>query len=293
LNLRPRRYQHESLSKDYEAAKAKLLRRVSGYYANIGHYNSAIAKANEALHLSQKSIGLNHYHSLCTMQFVAYLHRVNGELDVSEDMYRQALSRFESAFGSEDYQTLHCMNGLSLVLIAKEQYIAAEEISRRTLLRAENSEENKLEAMYKLGRALDGQGKHYEAEDVLRRALAEQNSILELEHPLQLGISNSLAGVLWAQGKSQEVEDLVRQTLKENGTIRTDYPTTWLYAFRLGRILRDQGNYEVAEELLRVSVKMSKDFLGPKNPTTLIGLDTLTSVLCHERHYREASLIYQ
>jgi len=44
------------------------------------------------------------------------------------------------------------MNGLSLVLMVKEQYIAAEEIARRTLLRAENSEENKLEDMYKLGR---------------------------------------------------------------------------------------------------------------------------------------------
>ena len=99
--------------------------------------------------------------------------------------------------------------------------------------------------------------------------------------------------MLWAEGKSQEVEDLVRQTLKENRTIRADYLTTWIYAFRFGQILRAQGKHKAAEELLRGSVKMSEGFLGPKNPAILIGLDTLTSVLRYERHYREVSVIHQ
>ncbi len=77
--------------------------------------------------------------------------------------------------------------------------------------------------MNNLAEVLSRQGKHKEAEEMHRQALALRETVLGKEHPSTLTSMNNLAGVLSRQGKYKEAEEMYRQmlALKERAA-RTD-----------------------------------------------------------------------
>ncbi|KAL5866436.1 hypothetical protein ACKVWM_011664, partial [Pyricularia oryzae] len=56
----------------------------------------------------------------------------------------------------------------------------------------------------------------------------------------------------------------------------------------LAWVLNNQGKYEEAEQMLRKTLALYKQVLGPENPSTLAGMNNLALVLDNQGKYEEA-----
>ena len=97
---------------------------------------------------------------------------------------------------------------------------------------------------------LDHQGKHEEAEQLLRRTLRLREDELSREHPDTLGSMESLASVLDHQGKFEEAERLLRETLRLRERIQgRKHPDTVGSIRSLELVLDHQGKSEEAMDM--------------------------------------------
>ena len=74
---------------------------------------------------------------------------------------------------------------------------------------------------------LSRQGKHAEAEEMLREVLAVEKRVLGTEHPDTLATANNLATSLFDQGKHAEAEEMLREVLAvQKRVLGADHPDT-------------------------------------------------------------------
>jgi tetratricopeptide (TPR) repeat protein len=58
-------------------------------------------------------------------------------------------------------------------------------------------------------------------------------------------------------------------------------------------VLRNQGKYEQAEEILRQALRLSETVLGKEHPDTLTSMNNLAMVLSDQGKYEQAKEMYR
>ena len=173
----------------------------------------------------------------------------------------------------------------------------AEEHWRRVLhlsleVYGEEDAEHTLAAMNELARALAGQDRLREAEDLLKLALPLHRHISGSEATGTLFVINNLAIAVAKQGRLKEAEPLFLENwTTRNSVFGKDDPDTLLAQANYGALLKHQGRYKEAEPLLREAVDSYKAIGYEEKEAGLGAANGLGTVLIHLGKYEEAAEI--
>ena len=161
--------------------------------------------------------------------------------------------------------------------------------------RAEEDPE-RLEAANNLATSLDSQGKHAEAEEMLRAVLAVRKRVQGAEHPDTLTTAHNLANSLYSQRKHAEAEEILREVLAvRKRVLGAEHPGTLTTASTLAASLSRQGKHAEAEEMVREVLAVRKRVQGAEHPDTLttatfLELASLRQELASKRQVLEDKL---
>jgi tetratricopeptide (TPR) repeat protein len=139
-----------------------------------------------------------------------------------------------------------------------------------------------------LANALDGQGKHVEAEELHRQDLALSRELLGDEHPHTGTSYGNLAICLHNQRRYADADPSYRRALAiREKVFGKDHPQTALSCNNLAINLRAQGKHAEAEQLLRRALAIRKG-AGNSHPDTTTTLVNLGHNLHAQGRYPEA-----
>ena len=129
-----------------------------------------------------------------------------------------------------------------------------------------------------------------EAEDQLRPALAEAESLADAE--LVAWASNDLAGLLRETNRLGEAERLLRRSLKIGRAVWGDQPQlTAALLNNLAALLRDTHRLKEAERLMRRAMKIDRATLGDQHPDLAVHLNNLATLLTGTKRVKEAEAL--
>ncbi len=75
--------------------------------------------------------------------------------------------------------------------------------------------------------------------------------------------------------------------------LEVEHPDTLASVHNLAQVLRDQGKYDVVEELHRRALKGKEKMLGVEHPDTLTSVYCLAYLLGTQERYEDATVLYQ
>ena len=126
-----------------------------------------------------------------------------------------------------------------------------------------------------------------EAEEQLRPALAEAESLAN-EEVVAL-VSNHLAGLLSETNRFKEAEQLMRRVLEiDEATFGSQHPNVAVDLSNLAMLLSDTNRIEEAERLMRRVLKIDKATLGSQHPNVAVHLNNLATLLSDTNRNQEA-----
>lgn len=169
-------------------------------------YVEAKRLGEEALRLSEEFFGISNFRDvtmviLGNLGFILYK---LGDLTNSESLLRRAINGHTRLLGENHAKTLSHMNSLANVCEAQKKFDAAERLYR-SFLRGQESQANNhaaiLAAINKLSTFLQNQGRYTEAKRLCTEALAEHESLRELNDQM---INTRIISVRWTLGEIYE-----------------------------------------------------------------------------------------
>jgi tetratricopeptide (TPR) repeat protein len=149
------------------------------------------------------------------------------------------------------------MTGLAEVLINAGRYSEAGKLLREAAEISELQAGRKLHliAIAELGVALDGEGRHYEAEKLERESFDGMSQTFGREQPDTLKTSLGLATILMHEGRYEEAGKLAQQVQETNRLVRGERdPITAAATYTLARINARQGRADASFSLLQESI---------------------------------------
>ena len=227
-----------------------------------------------------------------------------GEFELLQGTYGLAYQNAQTAykirrstFGDEFKGTLDSLTLLALVVQARGNYEAAEQMNRRTKAGSEKvlgvDHPSTLISVGNLADLLRNQGKYEMAEEMNRQALIGREKILGAEHLHTLTSVNNLAAVLQDQGKYEAAEEMYGRALAGyEKVLGVDHPSTLTSVNNLAAVLKGQGKYEMAEEMNRQALIGREKILGAEHLRTLTSVNNLAAVLQDQGKYEAAEEMY-
>ena len=155
----------------------------------------------------------------------------------------------------------------------------------------------RLAAESNLATALFDQGKHAEAELMLRMLLEVHMRVLGAEHPNTLNTAGQLAVSVTAkatkrQGNPAEAEAMNREVLgAHKRVLGAEHPATLTSTCNLAMSLTLQGKHAEAEAMNRELLGVQKRVLGADHPSTLSSAGNLAMSLSRQGKYADAAAI--
>ena len=177
---------------------------------------------------------------------LAVLLKVQGQVVEAERMYRRALQRRRAVLGNTDPDTLTSINNLASLLSVSGQTEEAERLYAEALAgcRAKlgNKDMDTLLSADNLASLLFREGRAAEAEPLFREAALGLGSLLGSRHPETLRSQDNLAVALSALGRLEEAEMLLRSTVQSfRETLGEDHPDTLVAEDNLRSIMEEKS----------------------------------------------------
>ncbi len=202
---------------------------------------------------------------------LARAQREQGEWQLAEPMYWQALELGSEAFGEDSVWVSDALNGLALVHRNKGDHEAAEGWIRRSLelRRTLFGEEHPktLDSQLNLGGILQESQQLEHSETVLRRVLELQPAVLGPEHPQVLEAKTILGVTLRRLGRVEEAEKSYGEAMVLARKLAS--PGLPLIQQNLAVLHHARGQYAEAESLLREALATQRARLGEKHVTVM------------------------
>jgi tetratricopeptide (TPR) repeat protein len=235
---------------------SRLLDLAAHTHRQAGRYLAAEAPCRRALEVRERTFGPEHPLSLQSLNNLASLLAVQGDLEGAEHLIRRALEARERNQGPEDPATLSCLNNL--------------------------------------GNILKDQGDSAGAELLYRRALEARERTLGPEHSDTLTSLNNLANLLFDQSNLEEAELLYRRALEtRERQLGLEHTDTLTSVNNLGVLLTKRGDLEEAEPLYLRALEARERSLGPEHPDTLTCLNNLGVLHEARDEWAEAVAFYR
>jgi tetratricopeptide (TPR) repeat protein len=209
---------------------AKMLHRVAWYLREQALYVEAEPLYWLALHIYQKTLGLDHPDVGRCLHNIAAYYSEQSKYDQAESSAQQALTILKKTSGPNHPDVAVVLTTLGMIYSFQDRYaqavsflLQASEIYARTvdpdyLSFAANN-------LGYLAGVYAKQGNHAEAESLLQRSLSIHKKILGAEHPhIAIGL-RSLAHLYLDQDKYAEAEALLQQALEiQESALGRDHP---------------------------------------------------------------------
>ena len=146
--------------------------------------------------------------------------------------------------------------------------------------------------MNQLGLLLDAKALHADAEPLIRRALAIDESSHGPDHPnVAMGL-NSLGSLLRATNRLTEAEPLILRALAiDEKHFGPDHPNVASTLNNLALLLQDTNRVEKAESLIRRALAIDEKSFGPDHPEVARSLNNLAILLRATNQLDEAELL--
>ncbi|CAM9222589.1 unnamed protein product [Pylaiella littoralis] len=136
------------------------------------------------------------------------------------------------------------------------------------------------------------QGKFNEADALLLRVIAIQESTLGPDHPELAASFNERANVLGAQGKYVEAEPLFERAAETfDKALGPDHPDVAVPLTSRARLLGKQGKYEEANPLFLRAITTCEKTLGPGHPDLATTLNEQARLRGLQGKYKEADVL--
>ena len=154
-------------------------------------------------------------------------------------------------------------------------------------LKSMKNPDERIRQHLRIGSVLNHLARWNEAEEQLRPALAEAESLANAE--LVASATSHLAHLLYATNRIEEAEPLMRQALKINQAIfGRQHSVVATNLNNLATVLRGTGRYEEAETLMRRVLEIDKATMNGPRPSMATHLGNLAMLLTDTNRFEEA-----
>ena len=273
------------------AVRARLLRTVADSYVALGHYERALAPAQEALALRQSdAASIEHADSL---DQVGNILRLRADYARAEPLLRQALERRRALLPGDDPATIQSLAHLAALRSAQGDFTAADAL----LAEAAQAAQRRFGAdatqtagyLEHYAGNLDDMGQRVEARALLRRVLAIRERALGPDHPDVATTLASLGVHLAGSGHYDEAVALLERALDIRRAIYgTAHPLVAFSQIDLAGVYADQDRLDRAESLARQALESLRAGLSPEHPKVSEALNMLALIRILRRDYTGA-----
>jgi tetratricopeptide (TPR) repeat protein len=240
-----------------------------------------------------------HYQTVCDESGAALLHNMAwfewgaGYFDPAEIHIRKSYDARQQLLGENSKLTLSTLSLMAIILQARGNYPAAEEIQQKALKGRQETlgldHPDTIRTANNLATILRDQGNYEAAEAMHRQALSSRERVFGPNHPSTLVSVNNLGLLLRDRGKYEAAEEMHRRALQgQQQALGPNHPSTLTKLNNLARVLVDQGKYEDAEQLHRKALEGREKVLGVDHPDTLKSVDNLGTVLTSQGKFQAA-----
>ncbi len=233
------------------------------------------------------------------VRLLTTLGAIHGNLGLakqSQTLLERALALQESLTGPDSAEILAILLPLGNAYTDSADWPEAERLLHRAAAVAERTgrRAEHAAALNLLGVALTRQGRHEEAEPVLRQAVEERSRLLGEEHPETVAAATNLALVLLDEGHYREAEQrLSRALAAAEHTLPPDDPIIARIVADLADARKELGRYREAEDLYRRAIATTRGRLGDRHPQVAFAVNNLAADLLAMGRYPEAEEQYR
>jgi tetratricopeptide (TPR) repeat protein len=268
-----------------EARAADLMYCLAGYrHGALAAYAQARLLHERALAIREQVLGPGHPDTAASLNDLALLLEVQGDLAGAQPLCERALAIREQALGPEHPETAHSLNNLAMLLQAQGDLAGARPLHERALVIKERvlgpDHPDTATTLDNLAALLQAEGDLAGARRLIERALAISERALGLEHPDTAMTLDNLAALLQAQGDFAGARPLVERALAINERVLgPEHPDTATTLDNLAALLQAEGELAGAQARVERALAIREKVLGPEHPETARSLSNLAFLL--------------
>lgn len=276
--------------------RARLLRTVADSYVALGHYDGALAPAEEALALRRASGDAAERAD--SLDQVGNILRLRADYAKAEPLLQEALQWRRLNLPRDDAATIASLSHLAALRSAQGDFKAADALFAEAAQAAERrfGEESAETARHLDDYAgnLDDMGRRNEALALLRRALAIRERVLGRDHA---DVASTLVGLgvhLSGSGRYDEAVALLERAVALRRTIYGQaHPLVAFAQIGLAGVYADQNRLDPAQSLAQEALGTVRATLPPDHPKVLETLNMLALIRTLRRDYAGAIELQQ
>ena len=275
----------DAITAGSEASIADLLDRAGAYRQSaLAAYAQARPLRERALAICEGVFGPEHPETAGSLNNLASLLQVQGDLAAARPLFERALAIYEKARGPEHRDTATSLNNLAVLLQSHGDLAAARPLFARGLAISEKvlgrEHQETATGLHNLGTLLRAQGDLAAARPLLERALAIHQKVLGPEHPDTATSLNSLALLVQAQGDPAAAQPLFeRAAAIRERVLGPEHPHTATSLSNLGSLLQAERDLLAAQPLFERALAIYQKALGREHPNTTTSLSNLGCVM--------------
>lgn len=262
-----------------QLTQADLLSQLAVYQLQRGRLEQARQHIIAAINIKERLLDQDDISTTQSRSLLGMIYGEIGELNLAQEIFRDALTHFETHLGPDDMEVLSTKMNLA-VSLKNDNLQERETVHREIMTALERTERQETDLYFDnlvyLAVNLRGQGRLEESEVFFTQAVVGTQKMLGPEHPSTL---MTMAGLSALCIKADEEEDRLPEVLHlQEKALGPDHPQALRTANALVNSLIRRARLEEAETLaLPVLQKMEKT-LGPKHPRTLVAASNLGSI---------------
>ena len=236
--------------------------------AAAGEFEEAESILREALDLSRRLFGENHYNVGSCLNELAIIHKTIGDAKTAEAFYREALDVTRATVGPDSQEYCATLNNLAILIAGRGETAEAEQMMRTVLeTRRRVLGDDHPDVAYSLAglaTLLHGMRRFDEADALARQALELRKRVLGDEHPAVATSLNNLAVMADEAGKYDEAVKYHEQALAlRRKLLGPEHNETAVSLNNLARALHHAGQYERSVEMFNEALVLIRKSFGP------------------------------
>jgi tetratricopeptide (TPR) repeat protein len=280
------------------AVEASIRNTLGETYAYLGEANIALRHFERAFELRRQVLGIDHQHTLATMNNLANALAVAGRIDEGLALCEKALGQMKTQLGSAHPRTLTLMDSLAGKYLAKNQFDKAIKLydetldRRRAVLGPNHSETITTLANYAV--ALYSSGQADRAVPLFEEVLDLRKATQAPDHPLTLSAMANLAAIYQKSNRFDKSFPLYEEALRLRQTkLGHDHRDTLILMNNLAGAYRAAGRVEQSLSMYEDTLKLRKAKLGLDHTHTLTTLTDLAGTYRAATQLDRAITLYE
>ncbi|RPB27890.1 TPR-like protein, partial [Terfezia boudieri ATCC MYA-4762] len=271
---------------------------LAAVYARHGWYGKAMEWYERVLAGVENAFGVNHPHTLTTVNNMASIFSAQGQYDIAIEYYERALAGMEKALGVDHPHTLTTVNNIAVEFKARGQYDKALEYCERAFAGREKAlgvdHPGTLATINNMASIFSAQGQYDKAIEYYERALAGREKALGVDHPGTLATINNMASIFSAQGQySKALEYCERALAGREKALGVDHPDTLTTVNNMASIFNARGQYDRALEYYERALAGREKALGVDHPDSLTTVNSIGTIYDAQGQHDKALEYYE